>query len=187
VREPACPAPIGDAELVAYWLGDLDERAETRVEEHVLGCATCAAELEALVRLGEDVRDAFARGAVSAVVGAALVQRLRAAGCRLREYRVPANGSVHCTIAPDDDLVVARLQASLKGVTRLDLVDIGPDGLEWRLEDVPFDAAAGEVLVTPRADLLRLAGDHLHRMRLVDASSQRMIGEYAFLHSAWRE
>ena len=182
----ACGAPLEADELVAYWLGELDAARETQIEEHVLGCGACAAELDTLAALAAAVRDAFTRGTVSAVLSPALVARLAAAGYRLREYRVPANGSVNCTAAPDDDLVVARLQARLAGIARLDLVDLAPDGTERVLEDIPFDAAAGEVVVTPRTDLVKRAGDHLHRMRLVDAGAGRVIAEYAFLHSAWR-
>jgi hypothetical protein len=182
----ACPTPVEAQELLAYWLGELGEARETRVEEHLLGCDACTAALDALVRLGAGVRDAFTRGALSAVLTPALVQRLAASGYRLREYRVPANGSVNCTAGPDDDLVVARLQAPLAGVSAVDLVDIGPDGTERLLADIPFDAATGEVVLTPRTDLLKRAGDHLHRMRLVDAGSRRVIAEYAFVHSAWR-
>jgi hypothetical protein len=182
----ACTEPVDLGDLLAYWLGELDEAREAQVEEHLLGCGACADALDALLRLGVGVRDAFTRGAVAAVLSPALVQRLLASGYRLREYRVPANGSVNCTAGPEDDLVVARLQAALADVTRLDLIDIGPDGIEHLLEDVPFDAAAGEVVLTPRTDLLKRANDHLHRMRLVDAGSRRVIGEYAFVHAAWR-
>ena len=183
---PACAAPLDARDLLAYWLGELDGADEARLEEHVLGCGACARELDALVRLGAGVREAFTGGAVSAVLSPAVVQRLVAGGYRLREYRVTRNGSVNCTAGPDDDLVVARLQAPLAGIARVDLIDIAADGTEHVLEDIPFDAATGEVVLAPRTDLLKRAGDHLHRMRLVDADSRRVIGEYGFVHSAWR-
>lgn len=41
---------------------------------------------------------------------------------RIREYRLPPNGSVNCTVAPDDELLVTRLEAPLEGVERLDAV-----------------------------------------------------------------
>jgi len=34
---------------------------------------------------------------------------------RLREYRVPRNGSVNCSVAPEDEMVIARLDVPLGG------------------------------------------------------------------------
>ena len=54
-----------------------------------------------------------------------------------------------------------------------------------RLEDVPFDAASGEVVVTPGTELIRHLPAHLQRMRLVavDANGERVLGDYTFNHS----
>lgn len=183
-----CPAPLDLAALVEYWQGECDPEREAQLELHLLGCAACAGRLAAVVRLGGAVRDSFARGDVSAVLGPALVAELADAGVRLREYRVPANGSVHCTVAPDDDLAVARLEAALAGVQRLDVVRIGPDGavLE-RMEDVPFDAGRGELTYAPAIGKLRALGDATVRVQLVDASAapERVIAGYEFIHSRW--
>lgn len=84
-------------------------------------------------------------GAVPAILTDTFVKQLAAQGLRVRKYRVPHNGSVHCTVAPDDDLLIARLAAPLTGGERLDLERSSGEGsvLE-RLRDVPFDAATGE-------------------------------------------
>ena len=95
-------------------------------------------------------------GAVHAVVADAFVKRLAAQGLRLREYRVPHNGSVYCTVAPDDDLLITRLDAPLAGVERLDVELLGVEGAgRERLRDVPFDAAAGEVVLAARMERMR--------------------------------
>ncbi len=117
-----CSAALDDATLEAWWLGELDAGAALRADEHLLGCAACAQRAQALVAIAHGVHDATRAGAVRAVAGDALLERLAASGLRLREYRVPWNGSVNCTVAPDDDVMVARLQAPLAGVTRLDAV-----------------------------------------------------------------
>ena len=86
-------------------------------------CDACGQALDELIALGDGVRSAFRAGAVSAVTTSAFVQRLAGQGVRLREYRLPPNGSVNCTVAPDDDLLVSHLEAPLDGVQRLDAVD----------------------------------------------------------------
>ena len=89
-------------------------------------------------------------------------------------------GSVNCTIAAADDFVVSRLAAPLSGVQRLDLVtDAG------RFEDVPFDAAAGEVLMCPAPAELKRRSAFTHHVRLVsvDEAGERVLGEYTFLHT----
>jgi hypothetical protein len=99
---------------------------------------------------------------------------------------VPQNGSVNCTITPGDDFVVARLEAPLAGVTRLDLVNVGPDGKrEMRLEDIPFVAESGSVVVSTRIAALRALPSVTLRMRLlaVDDKGERTVGEYTFHHT----
>ena len=169
--------------LVDYWFGDRDDEA---LEEHFLGCAQCSARLEELAALGAGVRAAFLRGALHVVLPHGFVERIRREGLRLREYRVPAGGSVNCTIVADDDFVVSRLQAPLAGVERLDLEMVGPGGEAGAtLEDIPFDAAAGEVLVLPSAAALKARQAFTERWRLVavGAGGARRIGEYTFHHT----
>jgi hypothetical protein len=57
---------------------------------------------------------------------------------------------------------------------------------EFRLEDVPFDPAAGEVLTLPLAPAeLRKMPAHTARTRLVavEETGERELGEYTFAHS----
>jgi hypothetical protein len=170
--------------LVEYWFGERDEEA---LEEHLLGCAHCSARLEELAALGEGIRAAFRSGTLHAVLSRAFIERLEREGMRLRQYRVPPGGSVNCTIEAADDFVVSRLQAPLAGVERLDLVIERTGGeLHMTLEDIPFDAAAGEVLVIPSAAALKaVRSPFVDRMRLVavGADGRKQIGEYTFVHS----
>lgn len=171
------------AALIDYWFGERDDEA---LEEHFLGCAQCSARLDELAALGAGIRAAFLRGALHVVLPHGFVERIRREGLRLREYRVPAGGSVNCTIVADDDFVVSRLQAPLAGVERLDLVMLGPAGeARETLEDVPFDPAAGEVLVLPSAAALKARTAFTERWRLVavGAGGARPLGEYTFHHT----
>ncbi|MBL8385460.1 MAG: hypothetical protein JNM90_20420 [Burkholderiales bacterium] len=182
-----CAHPIPPADLLAYWLGEQDPAREAQADEHLLGCGDCSARLRGLVDLAGAVRDAVRSGAVEAVLPASLVAHLAAAGARLREYRVAPNGSVQCTVAPEDDLLITRLEAPLADVERLDLERAAGDAVE-RLHDVPFDPAAGEVVLTARMDRVRALPATTVRMRLlaVAASGERVIGEYLFHHTPHR-
>jgi hypothetical protein len=174
--------------LVDYWLGDTDAAATEAIDAHLMQCESCGAALDEVVSLGRGVKEAFHGGAVPSMLSAPFVERLRAAGRRLREYRVPHNGSVACSVGPDDDLLVAHLAAPLAGVSRLDAVftaSFNP-GHEERLSDIPFDAAGGEVLFTPKMTEVRLHPTHelVVRLLAVDAAGEHELGRYTFNHRA---
>lgn len=183
----SCPAPLGDEALLDWWTGELDRAGMRRLETHLLSCGECAARAEATARLVQEARELVRRGEVPAVVLPSVVERLRQEGLRVREYRVAPGGSVHCTVAPDDDVVVSRLSADLRGVARVDLVSRVDDGAEHRLADLPFDATAGELVYAPPADALRARPASVERLRLVAVGpeSERVLGEYTFDHTPW--
>jgi hypothetical protein len=169
--------------LLDYWLGEAEDEA---TEEHLLGCGECSGRLEWLAALGEGVRAVFRRGAVRAVLSRGMVEALKGQGLRLREYRVAAGASVQCTIGAADDYVLSRLEAPLAGVQRLDLEVLDTvGGALQRLEDIPFDPAAGEVLMLPAAAWLRQQPAYVERVRLVavEEGARRALGEYTFLHT----
>lgn len=183
-----CSAPLDERTLVEYWLDELPENAEAAIDEHLLGCGHCSARLAGLVALAGGIREALRAGRLQAVVSDAFVRRLAAQGLQVREYRVARNQAVNCTVAPEDDFVISRLEAPLAGVVRLDLVIHAPGLPEEVREDIPFDAARGEVIMS--ADVPRLRGMPSHRLRFelvaVDDGGRRLIGEYTFNHSAHR-
>jgi hypothetical protein len=183
-----CDAPLSLDALVAYWLDEPGEAERSTIEEHLFDCSACGARLEDLVTLGAGIRAAVRSGRTHAVVSSRFPERLAAAGLRVREYRVACNGSVNCTVAPDDDVVVTRLAAPLAGVGRLDLVVLAADGGDGtRLENVPFDVPAEEVVFTPDIARLRALPATTQRMRLVAVGqgAERVVGEYTFHHSPW--
>jgi hypothetical protein len=171
--------------LIAWWTGEQDAKSEEAIELHLLGCGDCSRALTRLLDLRDGVRRAFTQGEVRAFVTAGFVARAAAAGLHIREYRVAVNGSVNCTVAPDDDLLVARLEAPLAGLTRLD-VRSSTSGIEGVsvLEDVPFDSGADEIIITPSMSFLR-SRSFRQRFELVAVSEgqERLIGSYTFHHS----
>jgi len=188
MNAPSCQAPVDWGTLLEYWLGELACEAEAHVEEHYLGCVFCSGRLEQLAALAQEVRTLTRSSGVNMVINDRFVQRLAEGGLRVREYRVPLNGSVSCTVTPEDDFVVGRLEAALEGVSRVDMVTVaGGDGPETRQEDIPFVPESGAVLFAPRIGDLRALPATVVRVRLfaVDAGGERMLGEYRFNHTSY--
>ena len=184
----ACARPLELAALVDYWFDDAEPAEQERVEEHLMECEGCSARLRGLVALGEGVRRAAREGAVLVVVTPAFVETAARAGLRAREYRVPPGGRVACTVTPEDDLLLSRLEADFNGVSRLDVVSSWEGGLEQRLEDVPVSPDARELILAQSMPALRALGHAVVRLRLVarEERSERVLGEYTFLHSPTR-
>jgi hypothetical protein len=169
--------------LVRYWLGELDGNAEADVDEHLLGCDRCGRRLDDLVALAGGIREAFARGMLHAFVSEGFARRLGGHGA-LREYRVPRDGSVNCTVLPEDRFVVARMEAPLEDVARVDAI-MDMEGRSQAFRDVPFDAASGTVVLVSRTATLREMPSHQARFRLVavDGATERELGTYTFNHT----
>jgi hypothetical protein len=152
-------------------------------------CDACGVALDELVELGQGVRAAFRSGQLAAVVSEAFLARMKQHGMRIREYRLAHNGSVHCAVAPDDDLLVARIEVPLQGVQQLDAVttlSLMP-GVAHRLHDIPFDAQAGEVFYVPKLAEVRKQPRHDMTLTLIsqDEAGERELGRYVFHHGPW--
>ena len=179
---------VGLDRLVDYWFGEVSEADTVAIDEHLMHCDSCGAQVDAMALLARGTRDAFAAGEVAAVVSADFVERLVASDVRVREYRVGPGGSVHCTVAPEDEVLISRLEAPLRGVRRLDLVAETPEGITERFADVPFDAASGELLLASRVARVRPLPAHDFRLRLLAVADvgSREIAEYHFHHRPWQ-
>lgn len=182
-----CGTPLTDEVQLAWWTGEATSADRRRVEEHLLGCAACAARLRFLERLSEGIASLLAGGHLSTATAPVVLERLRRDGRRIREYAVPPGGAVQCTVGPDDDLLLARLGADLRGVARLDLVTRVDDGPEQRFADLAFDPEAGELLLLPPVHLVRVRPASVERMELraVSPEGERVLGRYAFHHTPW--
>src|SRR4029450_6407892 len=122
---------VGVETLLAWWLQETDPATTEAIDPPPIACDACGEALDGLVALGEGVRAAFKAGLVGAVTTGPFVDRLVGQGLRVREYRLSHNGGVDCTVAPDDELLVAHLAVpSLAGIERIDAV------LEFSLEQI---------------------------------------------------
>jgi len=187
MTKASCQSPLAWDTLLAYWLGELAPDHDAVVEEHYLGCDQCSQRLAWLTHLGTALRSLMQQSGVSIVLNDQFVHKLAEDGLHVREYRVPQNGSVNCTVTPSDDIVVAYLEAPLAEVTRLDLVYLDPMGIpQTRQEDIPFSVERSNVVFSTRIDTLRaLPSTTLHvRLLAVDADGEHPLGDYRFHHTA---
>ena len=175
---------VDPRELLEYWLGELDETNEARLDEHLFACAACTRRLAAIVELGAAVRGEIRRGEFGFVVPTPYMRRLAKAGLRVREYEVEPGGTVDCTITPDDDFVASILRAPLNGVRRLDVLIDDPTAGKLRFNDVAFDPTGESVTVVPSVAFVRSMPKSQQRMTLVavDGPNERVLGEYTFNH-----
>lgn len=181
-----CRASIEDESLVRYWLDELDAARTTQMDEHLLACAACAARLQEIADIADGLRALVRSGRVHGVVSRRFVEKLAEAGLRLREYVVAHNGSVHCTVTPNDDLLVSRLRVPLAGVSRMDMIVTDDAGAEQkRLHDIQFDPAGDEVIFLPATAHIRTLPATTSRIKLLamDREDPVQIGEYTFFHT----
>jgi hypothetical protein len=183
----ACVRPLGADVLLDWWAGELAPTEGRRLEEHLLSCGDCAARMRAAGALADGVRTLVRHGRVPTVLSATAVDRLRQEGRTIREYRVAAGGGVNCTVAPEDDVLVARLELPPGGAARVDLVSRRDDEEEERLRDLPLEPGASELVLATPIDLIRSLPAHVLVLRLVEVSpaGERPLGQYAFRHSPW--
>ncbi|WP_428609739.1 hypothetical protein [Sedimenticola sp.] len=181
----SCQSPLEWDTLLAYWMGEQDSDSEAQIEQHYLGCTSCSERLALLIALIKDVQHLIKVSGVNMVVTDQFVQKLKKNGMHVREYHIPANGSVNCTVTPEDEFVLGRLQASLDRVERLDMVYIDDEGNSaTRLNDIPFDMESGSVVFSTRIDTLRALPATRIQIRLlaVDSAGEHQLGNYTFNH-----
>ncbi len=173
--------------LESHALGELSDEEAARVDEHVLSCGACAATLERLLLIGDAVAALVRGGELTFPVTRELAGALSRAGLVSRSYRVAPSRSVACSVAAEDVYALTTLEADLGAVERVDLVRDLPTGRS-RLEDVPFDAAAGLVQFAVRSDHLRTFPSTRIRLELlaVAPSGERTLGEYFLDHTGYR-
>lgn len=183
----ACARALSDRLLLEWWAGEIPFRDRRRVEEHLLTCASCSARAQGLHALAEGVASLVRSGRIQAVVTSGVVEQMRAEGRKVREYRVRAFGGVQCTLAPDDEFLVARLQARIDAGTRVDILSRIDDGPELRIPDIPLTVDGTEIILAAPVDEIGARPVHVERLRLVavEEAGDRVIGDYTFNHTPW--
>jgi hypothetical protein len=183
----SCPDPVDAAVLADYWAAALAKSEEEAVEEHLFTCDECGARLRETIALAEGVRKLARAGSLQMVVSEAFLKRAAEEGLRVRQYAPPPGGSVECTVAAGDDLLIGSLAADLSTAKRVDLSLCDERGVEqFRLPDIPFQRDAGGVRWQQSITFAKAAPSSTLIARLVavdEESGERLLGEYTFNHT----
>lgn len=189
-----CASPLSFDELIAYVVGELDEPREQDLEAHVFECEHCGARWAACSELGRDVRQAFGEGLLALPVTQAVLYRAASQGLRLREYTVTPGGTAHCTAAPDDDLVIIRLDAGFAPGEAVD-VDVEQQPQDGGIPthtssfDLPFEGDTGQLVFANPASVVRGYANsrwtitaHAHDP---ETGRHRTVGPFILHHARW--
>jgi hypothetical protein len=182
-----CSTPIDAAILMDHWLALLPSSDEEAVEEHLLACDPCGDRLREVIALAEGLRALARSGSLQVVISDRFVKHAAQTGLRVRDYAPPRGESVQCTVAADDDLLVARLAVDLATESRVDLSWCDSRGIEGqRMADIPIRAEAGSVICQQSITWAKASPSATMIARLLavdEKGDERLLGEYTFHHT----
>ncbi len=129
---------------IDLFAGELDKEAGGRLEQLLFECADCAAEAE---RWGEVAGGAGL--AIPPVISTDALRALQERGELMNENAMQPGEHRQAEFPDGGRLLIHRLQGlELARADRVNLALSTPEGARLaRFEDIPFDAAAGEVLI----------------------------------------
>lgn len=182
-----CSDPLQGDVLMDYWLAALPSPVQDDVEQHLMTCDWCGDRLRAVIALAEGLRALARSGSLQVVISDQFLEHAAGTGLRIREYAPPRGQSIQCTVAADDDLLVARLTADLTTASRVDLSWCDPRGIErQRMSDIPMRADAGSVICQQSIAWAKASPTATMIARLLavdDSGDERVLGEYTFHHT----
>jgi hypothetical protein len=186
-RPANCTNRIDVTILADYWLGLLPEAEEESIEEHLFTCDECGDRLREVMSLAEGLRNLGCGANLRMVVSDTFLRRAAEEGLRVRQYAPPRGGSVQCTVTAEDDILIGRLAADLKGTKRVDLSICDEGGVEQaRLPDLPVNPSGGGVIMQESITFAKAAPTNKMIMRLLnvdEAGHEELLGEYTFNHT----
>lgn len=166
--------------IADYLGGYLDAPEEEALEEHLFNCRPCAIAVEPLFGLAAAIRLA-----VPYVLTAARLEELEGEG-RIARVNSMSPGQVAEVRFPEaGKLLVHRLGGSdLRGAQRVDVEIADLEGTHVaRFDDVPFDAARGEVLLACQRHFASLfPHDTVVRLEVVVGDRSEEASRYTVLH-----
>jgi hypothetical protein len=186
MTDTRCPTPIGFAEVVDYWAGDLTGDEENRIEDHVFACADCARELAEAEALARGIAAVAREGRLHSVITDAILNRLAADGVRIRTYTLEGAATVPCAVWADDDLVVTRIRGDFAAVAAVTIVARQASGEEIsRLSDIAVRPGQREILNAISAPRLRKLPPTRVSVSVMaqGRGGERTIAEYTLEHA----
>jgi hypothetical protein len=176
----SCRAPLSFETLVAYWAGDLAPPELDEVDEHLIGCAACTSHSARVAAVVQALR-----GVIPPVVTRSTIQKLQAAGTRIRENAFLPGQRQEVVFASDLDVLIHRL-------TGFDLTDTARVHITVRSESsreilnelpvAPFDPAEG-VLIACQQHFRHLPTDIVFEVRAIAPSGAERLATYTIPHT----
>ena len=183
----SCLNPIAAGILPDYWIGALSKIEEEAIEEHLFTCDECGGRLREVILLADAIRSLAHRGSLLMVVSEAFLKRIAEQGLHVREYAPPNGGSIACTVTAQDDFLIGRLTANLRGAARVDLSFCDERGTEkLRLADIPFNSESSGVAFQQSITFAKAAPSETMIARLIafdPAGRESLLGEFTFNHT----
>jgi anti-sigma factor RsiW len=175
-----CRSPIAFETLVAYWADDLEPLESVRVEEHLIGCATCTAASARVAAIREAVRTQ-----IPPVVSREAVGKLRERGLRILENPLRPGERKQAVFLASIDILLHRLGGlDLSSATRVGVtVSVEETGdVVFRDDDAPFDREAGEVLIACQKHFRSFPPNIVIAIRSSDEHGNQSEASYAIPH-----
>lgn len=175
----SCPSPLSTEDLVAYFSDDLAASDLDRIEQHLMGCASCAAQAARMSALIEAVR-----AAIPPVVTREVLDALRARGTRIRENTFSPGARQEAVFTADVDLLVHRLSGlDLSNAERVQVTIRSEASGAVLLEEpnAPFDPKEG-VLIACQRHYASMPPDTVFEVRAIDATGNERKAEYLIPH-----
>ena len=183
----SCLNPIAAGILADYWIGALSKIEEEAIEEHLFTCDECGGRLREIIALADAIRSLAHHGSLLMVVSEAFLKRVAEQGLHVREYAPPNGGSIACTVTAEDDFLVGRLTADLRGAARVDLSLCDERGAErLRLADIPFSPESPGVAFQQSITYAKAAPSETMIARLIafdQTGGESLLGEFTFNHT----
>lgn len=178
---------VDAVDLMDYWLAALPGAEEEAIEEHLLACDVCGDRLREAIALAEALRGLARSGSLQVIVDESYIRRARASGMRVREYAPPSGAAVQCTVAIDDDLLVARLAVGVSMAARVDLSWCDLHGVErGRMTDIPNRVDAGSIICQQSITWAKASPTTSLVARLLavdEQGNESVLGDYTFHHT----
>ena len=180
-----CTRGASFADLLDYWVGDLDQASAERVEGHVFECAECSDRLADIATIAAAVAEAVRGARIQSIITDAVLNKLSRDGLRIRTYAPEQDRFLPCAIWPEDDLIVSRLRGDFSGYDEVTLVLRADEGPELsRSADIPLASGTHEILIaTSGAHLRQLPS---MRLRMIVSGkrgdTEQVIAEYGLEH-----
>ena len=176
----ACRGPIDGERLVGYFAGELEPDDEAAVEEHLFGCAGCAEEAGGVASITETVR-----AMVPPVVTRSEVDRLRAKGTRIGDRAFVPGERSEAHFTRDLDMLLFHLtgvEADPGDRVDFTMHDEATGRTMVLIEDAPYDAGSGELLLCCQRHYAVLPPDVVAEVRVTPRGAAPRSCRYTILH-----